>query len=448
MSSILLIDDDKALCRSLEIQFQIHKHQARSAHNVAQGYNLAQEFTPDLLLLDINLPDQDGISALPDFLKLHPRTPVIIMTAEPGNQSVVDAMSAGATDYIRKPFELEKVLKTLDTIENSRKISGGPGKICEEKGKEKNQYEMIGSHPQMIEVHKTLGLLARNRLTVLIQGESGTGKELAARILHDASTPDKPFVAINCSAVVPTLLESEFFGHEKGAFTGADKIKVGKMEYAADGTLFLDEIGDMPLDLQSKLLRVIQEGEFVRVGGLETIPMRARIVAATHHDLTALVGAGKFRRDLYYRLDVSSVYLPPLRDRRGDISHLVDFMLKKISKELGREVTSVTDKVLSCLIGYDWPGNIRELENVLTRSVALTNNSILDICDLDLSPTESSQGATGLSNSFTLVDAERHHVEKILIMNDWNITRSAQMLDISRTTLRKKIHDYRLSKGN
>jgi two-component system response regulator AtoC len=309
---------------------------------------------------------------------------------------------------------------------------------------ENDSLEMIGSHPRMMEVHKTIGLLSRSRLTVLIQGESGTGKELAARILHNASASDKPFVAVNCSAVVPTLLESEFFGHERGAFTGADKVKIGKLQYAGEGTVFLDEIGDMPLDLQGKLLRVLQEEEFVRVGGLEHIRLQARIVAATHHDLEKLIREEKFRRDLYYRLAVSSIILPPLRERRSDIAQLVEFLLRKISGKLNRTVATVSESALQHLMHYDWPGNIRELENVLTRAAALSSRKVLQRSDLDTLTMETAGTPADTDMPLTLFGVEKKHIEKVLIMNNWNITRSAQMLDISRTTLRKKIKDYQL----
>lgn len=448
MSTILLVDDDKALCRSLEIQLQLQQHVAKSAYTVEDGLSLASEFTPDLLLLDINMPDQDGISALPDFLKLRPETPIIIMTAEPGNQLVVDAMSAGAIDYIRKPFDLDQVLDVLQTFGDMNRSGHMQLDKDDDRIEANAPLEMIGSHPKMMDIHKMIGLLSRSRVTVLIQGESGTGKELAAQILHDASTPDKPFVAVNCSAVVPTLLESEFFGHEKGAFTGADKVKIGKLQYAGRGTVFLDEIGDMPLDLQGKLLRVLQEEEFTRVGGLEPIQLKARIVAATHHNLEQLVTDGKFRSDLFYRLTVSTIRLPSLRDRRNDIPQLTDFLLKKINKKLKRTVTSVAEDALQHLINHNWPGNVRELENVLTRAAALSNTTVLNKCDLDIRPILTGRHNKVNDQPLTLIDAEKQHIEKILTMNNWNITHTARMLDISRTTLRKKIHDYQLKELN
>lgn len=447
MSAILIVDDDRALCRSLEIQFQLLQHEVRSAFDACDGLALAKEFVPDLLLLDINLPGQSGLSALPDFRQQHPDTPVIIMTGEPGNHLVVEAMRNGAEDYIRKPFELEKIFHILKTYARDRKKDS----VKLEQGQDTAEYdamrpEMIGSHPAMMATHKTIGLLSRSRVTVLIHGESGTGKELAARILHEATTPGRPFVGLNCSAVVPTLLESELFGHEKGAFTGADKVKIGKFEYADDGTVFLDEIGDMPLDLQGKLLRVLQEEEFVRVGGLNPILLKARIVGATHYNLAERVREGAFREDLFYRLSVSSIEIPPLRERREDIPMLAEYLLRKINRKLSSGISSISDDALSYLTGFDWPGNVRELENVLTRAVALAKNSQLTRESFEFIH-QAAIEKNGLKDvPLSLADAEKQHIEKILVVNKWNITHSAKMLSISPTTLRKKIADYNLEK--
>ena len=442
MSAILIVDDDRALCRSLQLQLQLLNHDVRVGYGAAEGYALAQEFRPDLLLLDINLPGQDGLSALPDFLRLHPSTPVIIMTAEPGNQMVVAAMRNGAADYLRKPFALERVLDVLRTFARNSKTNAV--RIPEEEESPDVPQEMIGGHPQILAIHKSIGLLSRNRVTILIRGESGTGKELAARILHEASSPDKPFVGVNCSAVVSSLLESEFFGHEKGAFTGADRLKTGKLEYAADGTVFLDEIGDMPLELQGKLLRVLQEEEFVRVGGLNPVRFRARIVAATHCDLEDMVRRGDFRKDLFYRLSVASITLPPLRERREDIPRLAEFLLRKIRKKLHCPVTAISAAALDFLAGCDWPGNVRELENALTRAVALASSSMLNREDLEVVAMGSREGGESMERSHTLAAAEKEHIEKILALTNWNITQSAKMLAISPTTLRKKIADFRM----
>jgi two-component system response regulator AtoC len=447
LSRILIVDDDKALCRSLQIQLQLHNHEASSAYDVSSGLELSRKIIPELILLDINLPDQDGLSALPLFLELYPETPIVIMTAESGSQLVVDAMRIGAVNYLRKPFDLKEVLQILETFTRNKEASRIQLSDEDKPLAEEIPPEMIGSHPTMINILKNIGLLSRSRVTVLIQGESGTGKELAARILHEATAPGQPFVAVNCSAVVPTLLESEFFGHEKGAFTGADKTKIGKLQHAGEGTVFLDEIGDMPLNLQSKLLRVLQEEEFVRVGGLKSIQFKARIIAATHCDLEQIISTGDFRQDLYYRLAVSSIHLPPLRERCEDIPLLVEFLFNKIRRKLQCNISSISEEAMMLLRSYDWPGNVRELENVLTRASAIGKSSILHKEDIEFTPSSVGRKATLNDLPVALVDAERQHIARILDQNNWNISHSATMLEISRTTLRKKIADFHLKEA-
>jgi len=441
--NILIVDDDKALCRSLQIQLCLAQHEVRCVYGAEEGVSGARAFSPELILLDLNLPDQSGLNALLCLLDLPCRPSVVMMTGEDDNNAAVEAMRRGAFDYLRKPLDMEDISAMVERVarHRSQKETMPEKRVSSFAGN--YQMEMIGSHPKLIELHKKIGLLSRNRVTVLIQGESGTGKEMAAKILHEASTPDKPFVAINCSAVVPTLLESEFFGHEKGAFTGADRIKAGKLEHAKGGTIFLDEIGDMPLDLQGKLLRVLQEEEFVRVGGLESIPFTARVIAATHWDLHQLVNEGRFRKDLFYRLSVSSLYMPALRERRNDIPLLVDALLAKIATKMQCAMPTLTEDAMQKLLAYDWPGNVRELENVLTRAIALATDKVFTAEELQLFlPEQASPAASAEFVAVTLAEAEKTHLEKTLIALQWNITKSARQLAISPTTLRKKIADY------
>ena len=279
---------------------------------------------------------------------------------------------------------------------------------------------------------------------MLIRGESGTGKELVARALHEASCPGKPFVAVNCSAVVPTLLESELFGHEKGSFTGAERQKLGKLELAGEGTVFFDEVGDMDVDLQAKLLRVLQEKEFERVGGSGPLPFGARVVCATHRDLRQMAEAKGFREDLLYRIAVSEIVLPPLRGRRGDIRLLVQHFLRKLGAELHKKVEGIDEAAMHRLEQYDWPGNVRELENILARAIALARTPTLMTEDIAFSAGGSTGTGPGGGPVMPLADAERHHIERALLSADWNITQTAKLLQISPTTLRKKIADYGL----
>ena len=383
-------------------------HHVETALNVADGFAKAGAFKPDLLLLDINLPDASGLASLPDFVTLLKGRPVIIMTGETGNLNVVEAMRAGAYDYLKKPLDLLDVASAIDKIPSrSGKIEIGQNEEHE------SCREFVGEHPSIINLHKQIGLLARSKVTVLIQGESGTGKELVARILHDNSNSTGPFVAVNCSAVVSTLLESEFFGHEKGAFTGADRTKIGKLEYAANGTVFLDEIGDMPRDLQAKLLRVLQEEEFVRVGGLKHIPLQARVIAATHHDLQDLIGQGLFRQDLYFRLAVSPILLPPLSERPDDVPLLVEHLIRKIRSRHGFDIRSITESAVQCLKNYTWPGNVRELENVLVRAASLAKGTTIDADDFQLS-IYSKKGADPTGSDLSLAGAEKKHISRVL----------------------------------
>ena len=447
MISILIVDDDRALCRSLEIQLSMEGYTVRSAFNAMEGLSLSQSWKPDLVLLDVNLPDHRGLDVLPDFFKEEGSSPtVIVMTAEADNRLVVEAMRNGAFDYLRKPLDISNVFSMIKKVEKDlkKKTLSVEDDFVESA---EPTYEMIGEHKSILEIHKLFGLLSRSKVTVLIQGESGTGKELAARILHESYSPGKPFVAINCSSVVPTLLESEFFGHEKGAFTGADTEKIGKFEYAEDGTVFLDEIGDMNLELQGKLLRVLQEEEFIRVGGLEPIPLKARIIAATHRTLEDYVATGKFRQDLFYRLSVSTITLPSLRERRNDIPMLIKYLLGKICVKLACPPASIEKDAIECLKNYDWPGNVRELENVLTRAVALTaKGHTVTKKELCLTVTKNTASYEEPDQSTTLADAEKKHIEKKLRENTWNISRTARILNISPTTLRKKISDFNLKR--
>ena len=439
MSNILIIEDDKDLCRVLELQLQLEKYQTDTAFNATGGLRHAETLQPDIVLLDLNLPDESGLKILPALLAAGPS--VVIMTGNPSNKMVIEAMRLGAFDYLRKPLDLHNVFLVLKKVKRHRRALAKDTNGGERSGASKPRWEIMGAHPKIIEINKHIGLLARSRVTVLIQGESGTGKELVARVLHEASAPGQPFMAIDCSAVVPTLLESEFFGHEKGSFTGADSRKIGKLEHAATGTVFLDEIGDMAQNIQSKLLRVLQEEEFTRVGGLEPIPLKARCIAATHTDLEEKVRAGKFREDLLYRLRVATLNLPPLREIKSDIPMLIDFLITKISTKLHQPVLNVEQAAMDTLMAYDWPGNVRQLENILTRAIAIAKGSILEVMDLEAIMPQRHQLEPD-DDGERLADMEKTHITKILTTQKWNITRTARTLNISPTTLRKKINDY------
>lgn len=441
MSRIVIIDDDLALCRSLQIQLDEQGHTVTFAGRGKEGVELAKTSAPDLVLLDLALPDGSGLGFLKQLVD-STEIPVAMITGQQDMKATIEAMRAGAFDYLRKPFELEEVLLLLEKLNRLGRTAWKTGTETDAEPAIERRHEIIGADRNMVQLIKDIGLLSRSRVTVLIEGESGTGKELVARALHEATAPGEPFVAINCSAVVPTLLESELFGHEKGAFTGADRAKTGKLALAGQGTFFLDEIGDMTLELQAKLLRVIQEREFERVGGLQPIPFHARVIAATHRDLKEAVADGTFREDLLYRLAVARLRVPPLRERRGDIRLLVQHLLARIARELDRQVSSVDQAALQKLEAHDWPGNVRELENVLMHAVALSRHDVLIADDLEFSFADTERPAPATGAIIPLKDAEKKHVERALLAHDWNITQAAKALEISPTTLRKKIGDY------
>jgi len=445
MLKILIIEDDELLARTLTLELEDLGHETKYADNFAAGAKLGREWQPDLILLDIHLPDQNDLHDLPTFCDRLPDSYVVVMTGDPDNQSVLEAMRGGACDFLRKPLQLDELQEAVLRIDHCRSMESKP--VARRILPADERYtvrEIIGTNSKVTALLKNIGLLARSAIPVLIEGESGTGKELVARILHDTTSPGQPYVAINCAAIVPTLLESELFGHEKGAFTGADKTKVGKLQFADRGTVFLDAIGDMPLELQGKLLRVLQEEEFVRVGGLHTIPLRARIIAATNRNLKKEVQAGKFREDLYFRLAVSCLEIPPLRERRQDIPALVDYYLARIGRKLRQQIVTVEGAALKRLQQYDWPGNVRELENMLTKAVALSTTSILTVEDFEFSQTTGSPADAPATGLFSLADIEKNYINHSLNANNWHITNTAKQLGISQTTLRKKIAEYNL----
>ncbi len=444
MSRILIIDDDKALCRSLEIQLKMHDHTTRSAQTAADGLKIFTEEIPDLVLVDLGLPDRSGLDVLKEIHDDASGCPVVMITGQQDMKATIEAIRLGALDYIRKPFDFDDILLVIEkvnTLGPSTATSGRPSVAME--AVTESSREIVGADKKIVEIIKQIGLLSKSPVTVLIEGESGTGKELVAQALHEARDPARPFVALNCSAIVSNLLESELFGHEKGAFTGAEACKTGKLELAGRGTVFFDEIGDMPLDLQAKLLRALQEREFERVGGSKSLPLEARIIAATNQDLAALVDSGGFRNDLFYRIAVSRLHLPPLRERRGDVRLLTRHLVDRIGRRIHRTIDAVDENALRCLEGYDWPGNVRELENVLTRAATLTPTGTLslEIVERALGRNRSPDGSASFE-VIPLRQAEKHHIEKALITFGWNISQTARALEISPTTLRKKIQDY------
>src|ERR671924_54990 len=369
-----------------------------SAATGAEGFKLAEESSPSAIILDMRLPDASGIDLIPELKKRAAETPVLMITAHHDMATTILAMKAGAFDYIHKPIDIQALDVAIDRALEVRRLSRGTDFLDVAAARAVNIDDIVGTSPAMQQLFKDVGRVAASRATVLIQGESGTGKELIARVIHSYSAGTKPFIAINCSAIVETLLESELFGHEKGSFTGATAAKAGKFELAEDGSIFLDEIGELSQNLQAKLLRVLQERELERVGGVKRIPVRARILAATNRELAREVEAGRFREDLYQRLKVVTLAIPPLRERREDIPLLVEHLLAKINQRLHKNLRRVPRETLEKLMARLWPGNVRELENVLTRAAVLSQGDMLleeHLVEASRPPEPRSAGADG-----------------------------------------------------
>jgi two-component system response regulator AtoC len=464
METLLIVDDDVSLLESLKMHFEdIHEEGAPSFHvstatSAAVALKVAQESTPSLIILDMMLPDRSGLELIEPLKRQCGDAPIVIVTAHHDMETTIRAMKLGAFDYIHKPFSDPAALDlVVSRALKVRQLSRRAASVTVE-GTAVRLGDIVGNSQRMQELVKEIGKVAASRATVLISGESGTGKELIARVIHNYTHDDpKPFVGINCSAIVDTLLESELFGHEKGAFTGATQVKPGKFELAEDGTVFLDEIGDMSLMLQAKLLRVLQEREFERVGGVKRIKLRARVIAATHRDLTREVEAGRFREDLHQRLKVITLDIPPLRERRDDIPSLVHHLLTRINEKVHKRVTRVPPEVLEHLVHLPWRGNVRELENVLTRAVVLAPGEVLLSEHLPKVEGESglpSEAANGAANFWgasvspsqipTLAEAERVLIFRALEATKGHKGKACQILGISRPTLERKLQKYRM----
>jgi two-component system, NtrC family, response regulator AtoC len=441
--NILVVDDEEIVRDSLAGWLEEDGYRVETAENGARALERlpAREWT--LAMVDLKMPGMDGIQLMDEIRKLRPDTTVIIMTAYATVDTAVKAMKQGAFDYIVKPFNPEDLSLTIRKIIEHRNLVRENLYLRKELKKQYRLHDMLSKSPRMLEIFELARTVAGSSSTVLIQGESGTGKELLSRAIHmESPRREAPFLSVSCAALTETLLESELFGYEKGAFTGADAVRTGKLELARDGTLFLDEIGDIGLKLQMDLLRVIEQREFHRVGGREAIPIRSRIIAATNRELQKAIADGRFREDLYYRLNVISIQIPPLRDRKEDIPLLVEHFVETFNIEMGKSVEGVGEGAMRRLIRYDWPGNARELRNAIERAMVVAKGRTILETDLLLPGGEESGAGRGKS----LEDVEREHIRRILLENRWNIVRSAQMLGIDRVTLYNKIRKYKMTR--
>jgi two-component system nitrogen regulation response regulator GlnG len=379
MARLLLVDDDPGLIHA-QVSHALAREgvQIEVARSGAEGLERLAAQPADVILLDVRLPDLSGLEVYERIRQADARIPVIFITATTTADTAIEAMQQGAHDYLFKPLDPQQLRRVVGQALELSRLMREPAVVAEELPGDDRGEAILGCCPAMREVYKAIGRVARQNVIVLITGESGTGKELVARAIYQHSARAlAPFHAINCAAIPENLLESELFGHEKGAFTGADRRRIGKFEQCSGGTLFLDEIGDMPLGMQAKLLRVLQDQKFERLGGNETIQTDVRLIAATHRDLKAAAAEGKFRPDLFYRLSVFTIALPPLRERGDDLALLVQQYLRRYNRELGREVSAVAPEALERLRAYPWPGNIRELQSVLKQALLQATGSVL-----------------------------------------------------------------------
>ncbi len=464
---VLVVDDDRSIRRSMEKFLGDLGYAVSTAADGEAGLAALDATAPDVVLLDLGLPIVDGLEFLERVRGREGTPPILVVTARDDMRSTVTAMQRGAWDYLVKPVDIERLKIALLRATESRDLSRRLDGLVETLAADFQIDNLVGRSAGMREVFKTIGRVSTSRATVLVTGESGTGKELVARAIHfSGESRDQPFVAVNCTAFARELLESELFGHVRGAFTGATSDKLGRFQIAGAGTLFLDEIGELPLDLQVKLLRVVQERTFERVGDARPVPLRARIITATHRDLAQMVREGSFREDLYYRLRVVELHLPPLRERREDIPALIDHLLVKVTRELHKKIRYVSREALDLLSRYPWPGNVRELENALTRAVVVTEGEVLDVPALPIhldevaddeeqgaaagDATEAadgpSNGAVDLSSFTTLREVEHRHIAAVLAACGWNKRRSCGVLGITRPTLDRKIKEFGLER--
>jgi two-component system response regulator AtoC len=442
MKSILIIDDDSLIRKTLSSHLSKQGFEVQTAEDGESGLKKYAEMGPDLVILDIRLPDTDGLDVLRQMKDQANRASVLIMTAYDDMKTTVEAIKLGAFEYLVKPLDYMALDLTVEKAFQVKALEEKVSYLIEEKQKEYTIDNIVGHSPQMREVFKLIGSVANTRTNILIQGESGTGKELVAKAIHyNSPYRDEPFIVINCSAISDTLLESELFGHVKGAFTDAVCETKGKFEIAGKGTLFLDEIGDISPNLQSKLLRVIETRDFMKVGGEKILKTEARIIAATNQNLRTLIENGKFREDLYYRFKVVEIRLPSLRERKEDIPELVGYLLEKINRDLRKNVRKVPPDVMKALTELSWKGNVRELENALTRAVILAKGDVILKENL---PLEAEERKLFSRELVSLDEIEKEYIQYVLAAVKGSKTRASQVLKISRPTLDKKIKDYNL----
>ncbi|WP_020468941.1 sigma-54-dependent transcriptional regulator [Zavarzinella formosa] len=467
MHKLLLIDDEPVIQHAFRKAFHLPEYETHTARTAADGLRMQSEIKPDVIVLDVHLPDADNLAAFDQIKAVDSRVPIILITGHGTTDLAIEAMKRGAFDYLLKPVLYEELKDAIDRACACSRLVATPTIVGDAPAVEDRSDALVGRSPGMQEVYKAIGRVAATDTTVLILGESGTGKELIARaVCQYSKRKNKPFLAINCGAIPENLIESELFGHEKGAFTGADRKRIGKFEQCHGGTLFLDEVGEMPLLAQVKLLRVLQEQQFERVGGDETLRTDVRVIAATNSDLEHLVAAGRFRSDLYFRLNVFTMRLPPLRERGDDIELLADYYLARFARELERPVPALPPDTKVLLRSYRWPGNIRELQSVLKQAFLQLSGSVLvpelftinhvpktpaapppgqpvaesrPSLDWEAFINERLEAGSSELHADCLNMMERQLFSRILNRTGGNQVRAAEVLGITRGTLRNKL---------
>jgi len=452
MRRVLVVDDEENIRLVLRTLLKKHGFEVEVAEGGEAALALLDSFDPDVILTDVRMPRMGGMDLLATLrARQHPAT-VIVMSAYGNVDLAIEAMKAGAYDYVSKPFKPDEIVLALRKAEE-RETLRRENRALREQIQKENQFESIlAKSKEMQDIFRTITKIADFKTTVLITGESGTGKELVARAIHSRSSRrDKPFIAINCGAIPENLLESELFGHKKGAFTDASSDRRGLFEEATAGTLFLDEIGELPLNLQVKLLRVVQEENIRRLGDSKDIKVDVRLIAATHRDLTADVKAGRFREDLFYRINVLLIHVPPMRNRREDVNLLIDHFITRNNARLSTAIRGVSTEARKLLLEYGWPGNVRELENTIERAMVLAESDVLQVGDLPdrirdaLDPVQVHLASGELSIKRTAAAIEQILIRRALQKTKGNRTRAADLLEISHRALLYKIKDYKIT---
>jgi DNA-binding NtrC family response regulator len=442
--NIMIVDDEKIVRESLFHWFTKIGHYVEKASSGFEALENLEKSPFDVLFVDIKMPAMNGIELLEKVKTEYPQTIVIIITAYGSIESAVRAMQLGASDYLLKPFKPDYLSLVMEKISQQIKLSSEYNYLKGRLEKITRFDDIIGQGPAMEKIFDLIPEVAKSDSSILLTGETGTGKELVAKAIHAKSKRSHfPFIPINCGAIPDSLLESELFGHQKGAFTGANHSRKGFLEVVSGGTLFLDEVGEVSAKMQIDLLRVLEEKKITRIGDCSPLMVDFRLISATRRDLEQEINAGNFREDFFYRINVITIHIPPLRERKEDIPLLIEHFLEKYSQETTKRVDHITRDTIKRLTAYEWPGNVRELENAIERAVVLSRSRTLDLQDFSFLQASPSTPSMPLS----LLEMEKHHIQQVLNECDWNITRAAKILDINRVTLHKKIKRLELQRN-